>query len=122
MSPRRARTAPPSAGSDHSGDPTPEQLATAAAAFALLADPTRLAILWSLRTGPADVGALAEAARCRPPAASQHLAKLRLAGLVEGRREGRRVQYSLRGGHVRGLLEEGLAAAHHAVTGELTHA
>ena len=103
------------------GEPTEKQYDAAAASFALLADPTRVRILWALRDTPADVNTLAEAAGCRQTSASQHLAKLRLAGLVEGQRAGRRVIYRLRGSHVRALLEQALFHADHQVTGEPTH-
>ena len=53
--------------------------------------------------------------------ASQHLSKLRFAGLVEGRRDGQRVVYRLRGAHVRALLTEALFQADHQVTGDPTH-
>jgi DNA-binding transcriptional ArsR family regulator len=53
--------------------------------------------------------------------ASQHLSKLRFAGLVEGRRDGRRVVYRLRGAHVRNLLAEALFHADHQVSGEPVH-
>jgi DNA-binding transcriptional ArsR family regulator len=49
--------------------------------------------------------------------ASQHLSKLRFAGLVDGRRDGQRVVYRLRGGYVRSLLTEALFQADHQVTG-----
>lgn len=90
-------------------------------AFALLADPTRVKILWMMRDGGVDVTTLATAAGCRPTVASQHLSKLRFAGLVEGVRDGRRVVYRIRGGHVRRLLEEALFHADHQVTGEPVH-
>jgi DNA-binding transcriptional ArsR family regulator len=106
---------------DHPDEPTTAQVSAAAASFALLADPTRLRILWALRDDERDVATLAAAAGCRVTAASQHLAKLRLAGLVEGKREGRRVLYQLRGGHVRALLIEALFHADHQVTGAPTH-
>lgn len=54
--------------------------------------------------------------------ASQHLSKLRFAGLVVGTRDGQRVVYRLRGGHVRALLSEALSkpittsAAHPSTT------
>ena len=57
-------------------------------------------------------------AGCRPTVASQHLSKLRFAGLVEGKRDGRRVVYRLRGAHVRNLLAEALFHADHQVSGE----
>ena len=89
--------------------------------FALLADPTRVRLLWSIRDQGRDVTSLAAAAGCSPTAASQHLSKLRFAGLVEGERDGRRVVYRIRGGHVRRLLEEALFQADHQLTGEPVH-
>lgn len=89
--------------------------------FALLAEPTRVRMLWALRDDEQDVATLAEAAGCRPTVASQHLSKLRFAGLVETRRDGRRVLYRIRGGHVRSLLTEALFHADHQVTGEPVH-
>ena len=62
-----------------------------------LADPTRRAILDSLRRGSAAVGELAAALPVSQPAVSQHLRVLREARLVELRREGARHIYSLDG-------------------------
>lgn len=90
-------------------------------AFALLADPTRVKLLWAIRDDGADVSTLAAVAECSPTVASQHLSKLRFAGLVEGVRHGRRVVYRIRGGHVRRLLEEALFHADHQVTGKPVH-
>jgi DNA-binding transcriptional ArsR family regulator len=67
----------------------------AAGLFGLLASTTRLHIVWLLAHGEQDVGALAEAVGGALPAVSQHLAKLKLAGLVAARREGRRQIYLL---------------------------
>ena len=94
---------------------------SAVMSFALLADPTRVRLLWALRDSDADVTTLAQIAGCRPTVASQHLSKLRFAGLVEGKRDGRRVVYRLRGAHVRNLLSEALFHADHQVTGEPIH-
>jgi DNA-binding transcriptional ArsR family regulator len=94
---------------------------SAVMSFALLADPTRVRLLWALRDSDADVTTLAQIARCRPTVASQHLSKLRFAGLVEGKRDGRRVVYRLRGAHVRNLLSEALFHAEHQITGEPVH-
>jgi DNA-binding transcriptional ArsR family regulator len=44
---------------------------------------------------------------------SQHLAKLRLAGLVKGRREGTFVYYSAADDHVQRLLDQALFHADH---------
>jgi DNA-binding transcriptional ArsR family regulator len=85
--------------------------------FAMLGEPTRVRLLWALREGELGVSALAQAAQCSPTAASQHLAKLRLAGLVDQRADGRARLYRLRGTHIRRLLEEALGHAEHALAG-----
>lgn len=111
----------PAAGAAHPEEPTDEQVAAAVTAFSLLADPTRVRILWALQAGEHDVAGLAAIAGCRPTVASQHLSKLRFAGLVEGTRAGQRVVYRLRGGHVRALLAEALFHADHEVSGHPHH-
>jgi DNA-binding transcriptional ArsR family regulator len=100
---------------------TDEQVAAAVMSFALLADPTRVRMLWALRETDLDVASLAALAGCRPTVASQHLSKLRFAGLVEGQRHGQRVVYRLRGGHVRALLSEALFHADHQISGSPVH-
>ncbi|GAA2581582.1 metalloregulator ArsR/SmtB family transcription factor [Actinomadura fulvescens] len=105
----------------HRPVPDREQLDTASGVFALLADSTRLHLLWLLSDGEADVSHLAAASGAARPAVSQHLAKLRLGGLVQSRKEGRRVVYSLRDGHLRNLVMEALSHAEHRVTGEPWH-
>jgi DNA-binding transcriptional ArsR family regulator len=89
--------------------------------FRMLADPTRLRLLWLLCGAEYDVTGLADAVGAARPAVSQHLAKLRLAGLVATRRDGRRALYRARGGHVRRLLGEALEAAAHTVRGLPDH-
>ncbi|MCS0602163.1 metalloregulator ArsR/SmtB family transcription factor [Streptomyces sp. LP11] len=74
-------------------DPSAEVLAEAAAAFGLLASPARLHIVWALVQGESDVTGLAARVGGALPAVSQHLTKLKLAGLVRSRREGRRQVY-----------------------------
>ncbi|MGQ0775136.1 MAG: ArsR/SmtB family transcription factor [Pseudonocardiales bacterium] len=91
--------------------PPEEQVYLAAESFRLLADPTRIKILWALLQGESSVACLAELVRAAPTAVSQHLAKLRLAGLVRGRREGTFVFYSAADDHVRALLSEALRHA-----------
>ena len=68
-------------------------LQQAAATFGLLASTMRLNIVWVLAHGEADVGTLAELTGGSIQAVSQHLAKLKLAGLVRSRREGRHQVY-----------------------------
>lgn len=94
--------------------PNEEQVHLAAESFRLLADPTRIKVLWALLQGESSVACLAELAGAAPTAVSQHLAKLRLAGLVKGRREGTFVYYSAADEHVRALLSEALFHAEHA--------
>jgi DNA-binding transcriptional ArsR family regulator len=94
--------------------PNEEQVHLAAEGFRLLADPTRIKILWALLQGESSVTCLAELVGAAPTAVSQHLAKLRLAGLVRGRREGSFMYYSAADIHVRHLLDEALFHADHA--------
>jgi DNA-binding transcriptional ArsR family regulator len=61
--------------------------------FHALADPSRRAIFESLTRGEAGVKELTARFDISQPAVSQHLATLRDAGLVNGRRQGRRVYY-----------------------------
>lgn len=61
----------------------------------VLTDPKRLLLLDALRHGGRTVGELADAIGASLPNTSQHLAVLRSAGLVDGRREGASVRYRL---------------------------
>jgi DNA-binding transcriptional ArsR family regulator len=61
--------------------------------FQALADPSRRAIFESLTRGEAAVKDLTARFEISQPAVSQHLAALKEAGLVQGRREGRNVFY-----------------------------
>ncbi len=101
--------------------PTDGQVDIAVTTLALLADPTRLRILWLLARGDRDVAALSALTAATASATSQHLAKLRLAGLVNMRKAGRQHVYSARGSHVRALVDEALFYADHRVSGEPDH-
>ncbi len=61
--------------------------------FKALADPSRRAIFESLTRGEAAVKDLTARFDISQPAVSQHLTALKEAGLVCGRRDGRRVYY-----------------------------
>src|SRR5688572_5094865 len=61
--------------------------------FHALADPSRRAIFESLTRGEVAVKDLTALFDISQPAVSQHLAALKDAGLVNGRREGRNVFY-----------------------------
>src|SRR3954453_6810682 len=95
------------------GMPNDEQVHLAAEGFRMLADSTRIKILWALLHGESSVACLADLVGAAPTAVSQHLAKLRLAGLVKGRRDGTFVYYSAADEHVRGLLAQALHHADH---------
>ncbi len=79
--------------------------------FKMLADPTRLRILSALASGELCVHHLSEALGMSQSAISHQLAALRAARLVEARREGKSVAYSLADDHVTALLEAGLEHA-----------
>jgi DNA-binding transcriptional ArsR family regulator len=63
-----------------------------------LSDPTRLRIVDSLRTGPLNVGELAEQLNVEIVIVSHHLGILHAAGLVEREKQGRFKVYRLREG------------------------
>ncbi len=65
--------------------------------FKLLSDETRLRILmYLIREGELHVTALCERLGQSQPAVSHHLALLRVAGLIEARRDGKHNFYSVR--------------------------
>lgn len=63
--------------------------------FAALADRTRLRLLNLMRDGEVCVCFFAEALGTNNPKISRHLAYLKRAGLVKGRRDGKWIHYSL---------------------------
>ena len=73
----------------------PAVLHDVAAVFGLLSATARLQIMWLLSAGPRDVGTLAADLGQPVAAVSQHLAKLKLGGLVRARRHGRRQIYAV---------------------------
>lgn len=85
---------------------TEAQLTAAAATFDMLSAPNRLHLVWLLATGEFDVSTLAELSGSSVPAASQHLAKLRAAGIVTARRDGRRQLYRVEDPHIVTVIEQ----------------
>jgi len=69
-----------------------------------LSHPLRLVILCRLVEGEANVGDLEAKAGLPQAVVSKQLANLRAAGLVEFRREGREIHYSLSHDHTRRIL------------------
>jgi len=64
--------------------------------FKVLTGDTRLAIIEQLKTGTKTVGELAEILNVSQPVVSQNLRILKAANLVEGKKDGNRVSYSLK--------------------------
>lgn len=114
-------TLSPLASLRHDTQPDAQRLDAASDLFRMLADSTRLHVLWLLAQGESDVAALTESTGASRTSISQHLAKLRFAGLVVTRREGRHIIYRLADGHLSRLVQEGLNHADHRVTGEAPH-
>ena len=88
--------------------PAPDRdvLTDAAEVFQLLSTPGRLHLLWLLSNDEVDVTTLTRAVGGTKAAISQHLAKLRLAGWVEGRRDGRHVLYRVTDPHIVTLVHQ----------------
>ncbi|HJQ45579.1 MAG TPA: metalloregulator ArsR/SmtB family transcription factor [Amycolatopsis sp.] len=97
-------------------DLSAQQLSVAAGVLAHLADPTRLHLL-GLLTTEQDVSTLTAQVAATRSSVSQHLGRLRLAGLVQARRDGRRMLYRITSDHLTKLVTEALDYADHAVRG-----
>jgi len=89
--------------------------------FRMLADATRVQLLWALVDVELSVNDLAERVGKPAPSVSQHLAKLRMARLVRTRREGTQVFYRLENDHVRQLVTDAVFNAEHAGGGIPPH-
>ena len=96
----------PSSTEPSSTEPTQLQLRSAAATFALLGSAPRLHLAWLMAHETSDVGTLARRVGLSIPTTSQHLAKLRLAGIVSARREGRHTYYTIEDPHVLTMLDQ----------------
>ena len=103
-------------------DPDSQFVELAVEVFAMLADATRVRIILALRqAGEMSVNHLADVADKTPAAISQHLAKLRLARIVESRQEGQRVFYRLANEHASQLVSDAIFQAEHALGGTPRH-
>lgn len=96
----------------HRHGPLPDQLLDMddaqdlAERFKLLADPSRLRMIYALlETGELCVSDLADAVGVSESATSHQLRQLRLAGLVRATKRGREVFYRVADTHVRLLLD-----------------
>ncbi|MDO5076030.1 metalloregulator ArsR/SmtB family transcription factor [Corynebacterium sp.] len=105
----------------HDLQPDADLFTSAADTLKLLAEPTRLHLLWLLVDNEHNVAELVDAVGVSRTVVSQHLAKLRLGGLVASRREGRNIIYRVLDGHLARLVIESLNHADHLLTGEPLH-
>lgn len=80
----------------------PSELQAVADVCKMLADPTRASIVVILAKGPKPVMALVKELKVRQPMVSHHLGLLRNQHLLDGKRKGKQVFYSLN----RGKLEQ----------------
>ena len=99
----------------------PEQVELAVEIFRMLADGTRIRLLWELQDSECSVNQLAEAVGKPAPAVSQHLAKLRMARMVRTRRAGNQVFYRVENDHVASLVRDAIHNAEHASDGIPAH-
>lgn len=96
--------------------PDSEYVELAVEVFAMLADATRVRIILALRNAEEmSVNHLADVVDKSPAAVSQHLAKLRLARMVQTRREGTTVFYRLTDEHASELVSDAVRQAEHVV-------
>lgn len=87
----------------------------------MIAEATRVRLLWALLERELSVNQLAETVGKPATGVSQHLAKLRLARLVRTRREGTQVFYRVENEHVRQLIRDAIYHAEHATLGIPDH-
>ena len=81
----------------------------------MLADPTRIQVLWALADAELSVNELAERVGKPAPSVSQHLAKLRSAGLVKVRKDGATSYYTQPDEHLAQLVTSALQLSEHAL-------
>ena len=82
-----------------------EQAQHIATLMGLMANENRLLILCALLERPMTVGELSgQVCRITAPALSQHLHKLRDAGLIQAEKQGQFVRYSLKDERIRALM------------------
>lgn len=74
---------------------SPAQLDGAARLFAALSEPSRLALLQALHTGPLAVHQLMKTCQMRQANVSKHLGVLHQQRLVERKREGASIRYQI---------------------------
>lgn len=106
-------------------DPSFDRNAFRSRVFKALGHPVRMALVEQLLQGERCVCDLADACEGNMPAVSKHLAQLKEAGILDSRRAGTSIYYSLRMTCVAGFLacvDSHLAAQAEALAAEFQHA
>ncbi len=101
MTPREHRAR--ADGDDHSSL-TVEEIGELSEIFAALSDPTRVRIIYAIRTQERSVGEIAIRLGLSEPSVSQHLRRLRTLRIARMRKQGRYRYYQLDDDHVETLL------------------
>ncbi len=83
--------------------------------FKVMADPTRLKILYALMLGTCNVSKLVELLGMSQSSISHQLILLKQEGLIRSKKEGRKVFYSLDDDHVETLFTMGYTHAMHKI-------
>jgi DNA-binding transcriptional ArsR family regulator len=109
------------AGNGSSGPAAEDQVSLIVEVFRMLADVTRIQVLRALTEAELSVTELADRVGKPAPSVSQHLTKLRMARLVQTRRAGTTIFYSLENEHVRQLVVDAVFNAEHAGPGVPSH-
>jgi DNA-binding transcriptional ArsR family regulator len=105
---------------DHAPLPA-DQVDLAVEVFRMLADSTRIQLLWALIDRELSVNELAAVIGKTPASVSQHLAKLRMSRLVRPRRDGTQIFYRLENEHIAQLVTDAVYNADHASAGVPAH-
>jgi DNA-binding transcriptional ArsR family regulator len=94
--------------------PSEDQVEMAVQVFGMLADSTRIRLVWALLDQELPVNELAVAVSKPAAGVSQHLAKLRMARVVRARRQANQMFYRIENHHVRQLVEDAIYHVEHA--------
>jgi DNA-binding transcriptional ArsR family regulator len=104
----------------------PRTLQETASLFGLLSSTVRVHLLWLLAANGQDVSTLAEATGQTVATVSHHLGKLKLARIVEARRQGKHQVYVITDPHALDIVRLGiqphLQAAHQTSRRKTRHA
>jgi DNA-binding transcriptional ArsR family regulator len=98
-----------------------DQVDLAVEGFRMLADGTRIRLLWALIGREMSVNELAAEVGKAPASVSQHLAKLRMTRMVQTRREGTQVFYRVENEHIAQLVTDAIHNAEHLGQGVPGH-